>query len=240
MSPFPGTGRLGVMGAATAKSSDNFNYAYLHGFASSALSRKGVALREMLRRRGVELRLPDLNVPTFATMTYTSMLEELDRMDAAYGAGRPWRLIGSSLGGYLAARWAELRPRRVDRLLLLCPGFDLAGRWKDVLGASDLERWRASGTHPVPDAAGRLQALHWEFVEDARRHPAYPEPRCPVRIVHGTRDGTIDVAYSKRYAATREGVDLVEVDDDHRLTASIERILEEAADLFELDDAPPR
>jgi pimeloyl-ACP methyl ester carboxylesterase len=31
-------------------------------------------------------------------------------------------LIGSSMGGYIAARYAELHPEQVAKLVLLCPG----------------------------------------------------------------------------------------------------------------------
>jgi hypothetical protein len=199
--------------------------AYLHGFASGPLSKKGLVLAERLRGRGVELRLPDLNRPSFSRLTVTGALEAVDELVAGVDAdGGRWRFVGSSLGGYVAARWAELHPDRVARLLLLCPGFDLLSRWPLLLGWETFARWERDGVIPLADGAGRMTPVHWGFVEDARRHPPFPEVPCPTRIVHGTRDEVVPVETSRRYAAARPHVTLHEVDDDHGLLASVDAI----------------
>jgi len=88
--------------------SRDVRYAYLHGFGSGPLSRKGIRLRRDFREAGVRLELPDLNVPSFETMTFSSILERLDRLaDEGSGDAR-FRIVGSSMGGYLAARWAAM------------------------------------------------------------------------------------------------------------------------------------
>ena len=202
--------------------------AYLHGFASGPMSRKGQALAERLARRGVELRLPDLNRPSFSRLTVTGALEAVDELVESGPRHAAWRFIGSSFGGYVAARWAELRPERVARLLLLCPGFDLPSRWPDLLGADELARWERDGALLLPDGAGRPTPVHWGFVQDVRRHPPVPEVPCPTRIVHGTRDEVVPVEGSRRYAADRSGVELVEVDDDHALLESLDTIAVQA------------
>lgn len=206
--------------------------AYLHGFASGPLSKKGRALAVRLARRGVELRLPDLNRPSFARLTVTGALEAVDDLVESGPPGAVWRFIGSSFGGYVATRWAELRPDRVDRLLLLCPGFDLPSRWPHLLGAEDFTRWERDGELLLPDGAGRPTPVHWGFVQDARRHPPYPEVPCPTRIVHGTRDEVVPLEGSRRYAALRPHVELVEVDDDHALLESMDTIAGEVEDFL--------
>ena len=213
----------------------SLRYAYVHGFASSSLARKGLYLRQVFRGRGLELELPDLNVPSFETMTISAMLAALDARDAG-GGGDPfaWRLVGSSLGGYLAARWAELRPDRVDRLVLLCPGLDMAARWPTLLGEEAFARWEAEGAIELPDATGQPRPVHWGFMEDMRTHPPCPEPACPVLVVHGRRDEVVDPELSRRYAAARPHVDLVEVDDDHSLAGSLQTIAREATRFFDL------
>lgn len=211
-------------------------YAYLHGFASSSRSFKGVALRERLAPRGVELELADLNRPSFRDLTYTGALEAIDALDATGWGDEQgtWRFIGSSMGGYLATRWAELHPARVDRLFLLCPGFDLVARWPALLGEANYRKWSDEGHFAFFDAAGKLQPVHWGFIEDARRHTALPEVDCPVRILHGRQDDVVPVASSRAYAAGRDHVSLVEVDDDHGLAASVDRIAHEVVGFFGL------
>lgn len=204
-------------------------HAYLHGFASSSQSTKGQALRRFYGERGLEFHTPDLNAPSFAELSYSAMLEAFDGFDRALdqrdgvapGSAR-WRLIGSSMGGFLAARWAQLHPERVDRLLLLCPAFDFASRWPSLIGAASFERWREQGRFPLPDASGQLVEVHFGLVEDALTHPARPEVPCPTTIIHGSADVVVPIESSREYAqAYPDRVRLLEVDDDHPLTHSL-------------------
>ncbi len=209
-------------------------YAYLHGFASGPRSRKGLALAPAFEAAGAPLERPDLNAPSFARLTYTAALGAIDAV--AGEAGR-WGFVGSSLGGYLAARWAELHPERVERLVLLCPGFDLVARWPKLVGPAAMTRWMAHGVLTVPDGAGVPTPLHWGFIEDAMTHPRVPEVACPTLIIHGTRDETVPIESSRTYAAARDHVALVEVDDDHTLAASLPQIAAAALAFFGLGDA---
>ena len=168
-------------------------YLYLHGFRSNRDSDKGVRLGRRLAGEGIELERLDLNVPDFERMTYSSMLEHVSEV-AAERDGELF-LIGSSMGGYLAARWAELFPQRVLGLFLLCPGFDLAARWPELIGAEGYARWERDGV--IEDDEGRR--LRWQFVLDSRKHSAYPEIDVPIRIVHGRSDETVPIEYSRRY-----------------------------------------
>jgi len=157
------------------------------------------------------------------------------RVDDEVSGDRRWRLIGSSMGGYIAARWAELHPARVDRLLLLCPGFDISARWPEILGEGAVERWEETGSHAIADATGALRPLAWNFHEDARTHPMRPEVQCPTRIIHGTRDDVVPIRLSRSYARDRAGVDIVELDDDHSLAGSLDLVLEQTVEFFELE-----
>jgi pimeloyl-ACP methyl ester carboxylesterase len=210
-------------------------YAYLHGFASSPRSHKGVALERAFAERGLVLERPDLNRPSFKLLDYTAILEAVDEMDARHPYGRPWRLVGSSLGGWTAARWAELHPDRVDRLVLLAPGFDLADRWPHVLGAEQMARWQREGALALADAEGSATDVHWGFMDSARSQPGTPEVRCPTWILHGVHDEIVPIDQSRRYAAARSHVQLIELDDDHVLTDSVARIVEEVLRAFEIE-----
>lgn len=216
--------------------SNHHRHLYLHGFASSRQSRKGVELRQRLARDGIELELLELNVPSFERQTYSAILESIDRIDRDTPAGVKLRLAGSSMGGYLAARWAELHPERVDRLFLLCPGFDLPARWPLILGRDQIDRWRRDGMLPVEDATGQKRPLHWKFVEDALTHPKYPAVRCPTTIVHGRRDAIVPIELSRKFRERHRFVELIEVDDEHVLHDSIDRIAEAMRDFFTAGD----
>ncbi|RLB55124.1 MAG: alpha/beta hydrolase [Deltaproteobacteria bacterium] len=213
-------------------------YAYLHGFASSPKATKGVALAKAFRDRGHDFELPDLNQPAFEGLSHDACLGALDAMhrNRAADDGARWCLIGSSLGGWLAARWAEMHPARVERLVLLCPGFDLRDRWPAMLGSEKMAKWGSEGELYMPDASGVYAPVHYGFYIESLRQPGRPSVPCPTLIIHGTRDETVPIETSRSYVADHPGIELIEVDDDHRLGASIDRITWEALSFFGLVD----
>lgn len=204
--------------------------AYLHGFGGSPLSKKGLLLCQAFESAGLELLKPDLNAPSFAELSPRAMLGVLDKLDAERGDEQGWGFVGSSLGGWLAARWAELHPARVARLLLLCPAFNLASRWPELLLPGAMDKWQRDGSLLMPDSAGTPTRVHYRFYKESREEPAWPSVSCPTLIIHGTRDPTVLIDGSRRYAAEHDNVGLIEVDDVHDLLASQELIVERALD----------
>src|SRR6202030_3969199 len=93
---------------------------YLHGFASGPASKKAAFFADRLPA----LEVPDLAASDFEHLAITAQLRVIE--EAA--AGEPVSLIGSSMGGYLAALYAS-RHREVSRVVLLAPAFAFARRW---------------------------------------------------------------------------------------------------------------
>lgn len=90
-----------------------FSYAYCHGFLSGPESVKGQALREILLKKGVDLSLLNLNgedkdpgAITFSGAVKAVRAFHLDQKSALGKPDLKLRLAGSSLGGYVVARWA--------------------------------------------------------------------------------------------------------------------------------------
>ena len=131
-------------------------YIYLHGFASGPRSRKAQAFRTALELSGAELETPDLASDGFEHLTITGQLKVLGHTLAL----SPARLIGSSMGGYLAALYAATHPE-VDRLVLLAPAFQFPARWSEVAGPDDMRTWRDSGW---------LEVYHYATEEMRRVH----------------------------------------------------------------------
>jgi len=73
---------------------------YLHGFASGPTSKKAQFFRERFAQLGIGLDIPDLADGDFERLTITGQLGVIERASR----GEPVTLIGSSMGGYLAAR----------------------------------------------------------------------------------------------------------------------------------------
>ncbi len=214
-----------------------FRYAHIHGFSSSSRSNKGLQLAKAFRRRGHELILPELNRPSFTQITYTKALEALDEMDREFSDGKPWRISASSMGAYLATLWAERNPGKVDRLVLLCPAFELMERFKEMVGLEAMEKWEREGSLKLEGPDESLQPVHWGFIEDGRTYPDFAEAPCPTVIIHGRQDPTIPIESSRRYAKSREQVELFEVEGDHSLAGAMDFITAKIFSFFELDSA---
>jgi hypothetical protein len=199
---------------------------YLHGFASGPKSKKGVAFAEHFAARGLAVERLDLRVPSFEHLRLSAMIEHVRA--AIGGPDDRAVLLGSSLGGLTAARVAERDPR-VTALVLLAPAFQLIERWRTAIGP-DFEEWRRTGWREVQDyTTGRPARVDFGFAEDAAAvDVGFPDVRVPTLILHGTGDDVVPVDHSRRFAAGRPHVRLVELPDGHDLTASIPTLLAEA------------
>lgn len=209
----------------------NTGWIYLHGFASSPASSKARAFVTWGEKRGLEVHALDLRVPSFEHLRFSAMVEAVGRAIAETGASQVV-LVGSSLGGLLAARVAEA-DARVAAVFLMAPAFRLVEGWKRRLGTHEWHKWRETNALEVTDyATNRVRALDFGFVEELERIDAKgdgtPDVRVPTRIIHGLRDDVVPIEGSRAWAKSRPHVKLVEVDDTHELGASIPRILEEA------------
>lgn len=205
---------------------DRVRALYLHGFASGPDSRKGTYLADRYARRGVSLERLDLRLPSFEHLRMSAMI---DHVRARIGGPDDRAVVlGSSLGGAVAARTAVL-DRRVQALVLLAPAFRLAARWQARVPA-DIARWRETGWAEVDDhTTGGKARVDFGFFEDAARtDPDWPDVRVPTLVVHGVRDDIVTIDASREWVAARPWARLVEVDDDHELGASLDRIGEEA------------
>src|SRR5260370_807702 len=80
---------------------------YLHGFASGPLSSKAQFFRRRFAEHGVTMQIPDLNEGDFEGLTISRQLLAVDRI----AEGEDVRLMGSSMGGYLAALYAARHPQ---------------------------------------------------------------------------------------------------------------------------------
>ena len=203
---------------------------YLHGFASGPQSYKGVELQRRFALRGVPIELPSLRVPSFERQRISQMIStvEHDLIEAA----QPTLLVGSSLGGLVAAHVA-VRSSLVKGLVLLAPAFGMAERWHLRLGEAGLAEWRAAEWLSVYDYAERRESrIDVGYLDDGLAlRPQWPAPTIPIALLHGRRDETVPPENSERFCLHCPQTRLEWLDDGHELTRP--RSVDEIEDTIE-------
>ncbi len=193
---------------------------YLHGFGSSPASHKARYFRDRFHAIGIELEVPDLNQGDFEHLTITGQLALIERLTG----GEPVSLIGSSLGGYLAAVHASLDPQ-VERMILLAPAFGFVRRFPQILGKARMDQWQQEGRLEFHHYGyGGPRKLHYAFYEDSLQYPDAPAFAQPALLFHGRHDTEIPANYSEQYCREHPNVKLEILDSDHQLLDTVNQI----------------
>ena len=189
-------------------------YIYLHGFASGPGTRKGQYFKKRLAEEGIPLLIPDLNAGDFSHTTISKQLDVVRHL--IQQADDPVVLLGSSLGGFLAALVAEQVPT-VKGIFMMAPGFDFYARRKQIMGEKALNEWQRRGVLDVfHHHLQKSVPLHYQFVEDARKYDGVSFTRnVPAWIVHGLEDEVVPFDASFRYLRENEQAQLILLHADH-------------------------
>jgi pimeloyl-ACP methyl ester carboxylesterase len=201
-----------------ALAGDDPGYLYLHGLGSVRIGEKSESLLVHARRRRraflrVDQRGHGESTGQLGQVTIGELVADLQSVLERTG---PRLVIGSSLGGLVAAFAAAARPELVRGLCLLAPALGFL---------HDLERRL--------DAAGRMWTSNGigfpvtrRVLDDARQLEEQGLPTqlpMPVLVVHGTADDVVPPHASKHFFAAiphaRKELWLVP-DGDHRLNAA--------------------
>ena len=113
---------------------------YLHGFASGPTSSKARFFEaKFAALPGVDVAVPALDGGDFRNLTITSQLDVVEKE----ARGKQVVLMGSSLGGYVAALFAASHQNQVERVILMAPAFGFARRFSSEVAGVD--EWKRSG-----------------------------------------------------------------------------------------------
>lgn len=204
---------------------------YLHGFSSSPGGNKGTFVRRWAEERGIPFHAPDLNLPTFETLTLTAQVVAVETLLRKVPG--PPVLVGSSLGGFVATAVAH-RGSALRSMLLLAPAIHFARRrmtsalWATYRERGELEVFHHGMGRPLRLGPELLRDLsHW-MDDDAWRMPV------PTVILHGRHDEAVPLAESEAYRERNPEAVLHVLEDDHGLLkpASLECLQEELESAF--------
>ena len=193
---------------------------YLHGFASGPTSKKAQFFRDRFAQLGIGLEIPDLADGKFERLTITGQLGVIERV----ARDEPVTLLGSSMGGYLAALFAA-QHTNVKKLMLMAPAFCFSKRWPQALGQTAMEEWRLSGVLKVFHySQGRTVELGYQLIEDGRQYEDYPAVLQPTLIFHGVNDTVVPADLSVEFAKRHPQAQLHRMNSDHELLNVLEEM----------------
>jgi pimeloyl-ACP methyl ester carboxylesterase len=211
---------------------------YLHGFASSPSSSKARFFKRQFAEAGVQTDVPQLDSGNFRLLTITGQLAVVDRsvqeaMEQSI-PGEPLVLMGSSLGGYLAALYAA-RHREIHRVILLAPAFHFPSRFLARFTQEELDHWKHHGSISIFHYGfGEERPLSYQIVEDAAQYEDEPSFSQPALILHGHHDSVVPAELSEKYARNHPNVRLRLLDSGHELTGVLHPMWKEVKDFLAL------
>ena len=207
-------------------------FIYLHGFASGPHSNKADIFRSGFERAGFPLTIPELDGGDFENLTLTRQIETVERIIDDQ-PGEHFGLIGSSMGGYLAALVGQKRDE-VAAIYLMAPAFNFLKRWSDKLSLD------FSGEQAIPEL---INIFHYRYnkdvklntflFKDAKQWDRMAFDRLiPTRIVHGINDESVPIQGSRDFAKNRNGCKVIEVSSDHGLLSHAGWLVEDCLGFF--------
>jgi pimeloyl-ACP methyl ester carboxylesterase len=189
----------------------------LHGSSTNSASWMGDVLAYSPHYRAYAVDIPGepgKSAPTRPSLKGEGYVGWLDDLLAALSVDRA-ALVGVSLGGWIALQYAIVRPERVDKLALLCPGGVTAPRTSWMLRLIALSLLGERGMAAIKRAMFRDVPISEEveaFVDLVQAHyrprieapPVFTDQeldqvRMPVLLVAGEKD----VAYDSVKTAAR-------------------------------------
>ena len=137
-----------------------------------------------------------MNVPDFPHLSLHAMLQQV---------GHPELLVGSSLGGYVAALHVA-RGGQAQWLVLLAPALDPPALFHQDELPEEVEH----------HGYKKMMPLHRAFYDEMMAAQPFPDAsRVPTLIVHGSQDDVVPLSISETYVQRHPRTELVVLPTDH-------------------------
>ncbi len=212
-------------------------FIYLHGFCSSPVGRKARYFKDAFEKKGVDVAMPDLNLPRFVDLTIRRQIGAVRQL--VEGADSNVTLIGSSMGAMVALHYAA-QFGGVEKLVLMAPALALAANLRRRHGEQMILAWRDNGYIEVPHYGyGTSEPIAYALYDDLLRYDSFSvDIAVPTLVLQGKQDELCPVADAERFARDRENVRLELFDADHRMHEQLDAIWTEMSAFLESSDEP--
>ena len=207
-------------------------YLYLHGFLSGPASTKGEFLSRRFSESGINLICPDLNAGDFENLTISNQFNVVQQQIKS--SQEKIVLIGSSLGGFIAALAAE-NISQVDKLILIAPALDFVQRYFQSLTSEELARWKENGYISLYHYHFKAEKrLGYRMVEDAKKYRNFRFKRTVESLIfHGIRDESVPYQVSIEHLQRNPQSRLILFNSDHGLLDQLDTMWRYISDFLE-------
>ncbi len=209
--------------------------AFLHGLLSDAEGDKSMQLWHEAEKRNRSWIRFDMRAHGKSDGIFTEFMISRAVEDAKQVLGqfpnRPKVLVGSSMGGWVAAETALDPKLNVQALVLIAPAFNFTKQIYESLCANDQDKWEKDGfmTFGSSDIEDGF-TLQYEAVADGHNFDHFSKPfrfDYPIRIIHGDLDDVVppeqSLQFQRHVGPQAELIELPKA--DHRLTGHIDYII---------------
>lgn len=200
----------------------------VHGYSSSKDNANISAVAAELSSRGMSSFRIDLSgcgesEGKFEEQTITSAADDvvcaIKFMEKRF---KEVSLFGSSAGG-LASMAAYLK-HPVKRMALKAPVSDYPSQRLRKYGQKYLDLWKEQGYNYFTKTDKTKVKVNYSFYEDSKKHVMLNKAKqikCPVLIIHGTKDESVPIEDSRKLAKELPNAELIELEgENHKLSVT--------------------
>ncbi len=208
---------------------------HLHGLFSNVWGRKIDVIRKRLKKeKGFSFFAMDME---YEKTTTTDVLNLLEILVKGFSLEYDHIIMcGSSHGAYVVSNYVRFKELgNVKEIILLAPSFETLSLIKKHT-EKDINGWLEGREELTIEEEGREVTFSKEFAKDITEKGYeilednkvnFPEnPPVDIKIAHGVKDEVIPVKRTRLFVSKVKVKTYIEVEDDHRLDASINNLLD--------------
>ena len=205
----------------------------VHGHSSHKNGKSIRLMSEELKKRRINSLRIDLDgcgesEGNFEDQTISSAVDDIIsaiKLMKSEGYVRIY-LFGSS-GGGTAVMATALNYSSINKIGLKAPVADFPSHLLRKFGSEYITEWKEKGYHHFTSDDGRILKWNYTFFEDSKKYNIYNHAqklRCPILIVHGTSDKSVDIENSRKLVSLLPQGRLIElIGADHGLAVEGDR-----------------
>jgi hypothetical protein len=213
---------------------------YLHGLGSSPESPKAKLFSEGLEKLGYQFVAPPLSLPNLSRLSAKSAFQRtVEEITSAAQKGNVV-IIGSSFGGFLAARSLGAVPENIGQkiigVVLLAPVVYPWHAQNPIISAEAEAKWRSLGSFPVEEGAtGQVVSVHLDFIDELKLLSTLViDTSKTTLVIHGELDEVVPYSHSVEFVAGHPFAKLIPLDDNHQMMADPRKLLEQVTNFLKL------